>query len=779
MTKSIKKQFFLVGYILLLVLSIAVNGSIYTNSVSNGHTTNNAPEYSSYIDHSPIEISQDSDFASYASAGDGSVNNPYIISGFNITSTADYGIYVHSDSVTAHFVIENNYIKGSSDGIKVDDINSDLIEIKNNVIEHCNSTAIYFDSSNGVVVINNTILYPGKGMHIRHSSTSNNVISNNTILHTTDDGIRFDYVISFTFENNYLENVSGTAVYVFGYNIDRTNMSFIVKNNVFNSSSRGIHFFECRNITISSNTITQFYPNIVYNSNSFAINLYETEEVNVSNNKIYNYIHDAYINFHESDKTLVENNIVYNGSIITERSDALISNNTVWLKQGIVVKIYRSWNTTVVNNNISSTLDNDLAMEVIEVNNLTIANNRITDAKKGIHFYHAFGCVLANINILNNYIGNIKETAIVANMGDISNLTISNNVIENVKYAVSIDVKVNNLLITDNHFLNISRMGIYLYSGWPRGLIARNFITVHYVKYNYYAISTLTGEGGTIINNTMIDLLTYAEALEGHYLAGTEQLISVGSANCTIYGNYFLSWQFFFDESYSYAYDSGMNNVWYNSTLKRGNYWAGYNTSSGPVSIAGHVNSTDIYPITLADTDNDGLDNYIESFLLHTKITDPDTDADGMPDGWEVNNRLNPLVDDSALDPDNDTLNNINEFKHSTDPNKLDTDADGMPDGWEVNNRLNPLVNDSALDPDNDNLTNIYEYWYHTNPQNNDTDGDGYSDYFEIFNGFDPLSADSHPEESTEDAPISFVATLVTIIVTTIIVKEVYYRNKR
>ena len=88
----------------------------------------------------------------------------------------------------------------------------------------------------------------------------------------------------------------------------------------------------------------------------------------------------------------------------------------------------------------------------------------------------------------------------------------------------------------------------------------------------------------------------------------------------------------------------------------------------------------------------------------------PDTDSDEMPDGWEVTNSLDPLVDDSAGDPDADGLSNLDEYTNGTDPNNADTDADGMPDGWEVTNSLNPLADDSAGDLDTDSLSNLDEY---------------------------------------------------------------------
>ncbi|MGA1820748.1 MAG: hypothetical protein ACMUHU_07060, partial [Thermoplasmatota archaeon] len=74
---------------------------------------------------------------------------------------------------------------------------------------------------------------------------------------------------------------------------------------------------------------------------------------------------------------------------------------------------------------------------------------------------------------------------------------------------------------------------------------------------------------------------------------------------------------------------------------------------------------------------------------------DPDTDGDGMPDGWELTMGLNPLNGtDYFKDLDGDGLPNYMEYAFPnmdnvwfrTDPRNPDTDADGMPDGWEAYN---------------------------------------------------------------------------------------------
>jgi hypothetical protein len=53
---------------------------------------------------------------------------------------------------------------------------------------------------------------------------------------------------------------------------------------------------------------------------------------------------------------------------------------------------------------------------------------------------------------------------------------------------------------------------------------------------------------------------------------------------------------------------------------------------------------------------------------------------------------MDPLDDSDAFeDPDEDELNNAQEFEHGTDPLDPDSDDDTLPDGWEVKFGLNPL----------------------------------------------------------------------------------------
>ena len=125
------------------------------------------------------------------------------------------------------------------------------------------------------------------------------------------------------------------------------------------------------------------------------------------------------------------------------------------------------------------------------------------------------------------------------------------------------------------------------------------------------------------------------------------------------------------------------------------------------------------------------------------EVPPTDTDGDGLPDGWEIDNGLDPNdPTDASLDSDGDGLTNAEEAIYGTDPNDPDTDGDGMPDGWEIDNGLDPNdPTDGALDSDGDGVSNLDEYLDGTDP--NDADEDGLTNDEEISAGTDPNNPDT------------------------------------
>lgn len=150
-----------------------------------------------------------------------------------------------------------------------------------------------------------------------------------------------------------------------------------------------------------------------------------------------------------------------------------------------------------------------------------------------------------------------------------------------------------------------------------------------------------------------------------------------------------------------------------------------------------YLRSLDEETLRGLDTDQDGLNDYVELYEYETNPLKADTDDDGLTDGEEVNqyetDPNNPDTDGDGLS-DGDEVNSFN-----TDPNNPDTDGDGLSDGDEVNNHNTDPNN---TDSDNDGLSDYDEVMTHnTNPNNADSDGDGFSDMQELDMGTNPNDA--------------------------------------
>jgi len=110
---------------------------------------------------------------------------------------------------------------------------------------------------------------------------------------------------------------------------------------------------------------------------------------------------------------------------------------------------------------------------------------------------------------------------------------------------------------------------------------------------------------------------------------------------------------------------------------------------------------------TKVDSDSDGMpDLYELENGLHPKAQSDgakDSDCDGVL--VQVQGLDCVLLNENSI-----RFTNYQEFLIGTDPNDSDSDGDGLPDGWEFFSGLNPLVVDSHLDLDNDTISNMHEY---------------------------------------------------------------------
>jgi hypothetical protein len=137
------------------------------------------------------------------------------------------------------------------------------------------------------------------------------------------------------------------------------------------------------------------------------------------------------------------------------------------------------------------------------------------------------------------------------------------------------------------------------------------------------------------------------------------------------------------------------------------------------------------------DPDGDSYNNLAElqagTSPANAASTPLDTDADGLPNAWEQL-YFGSLAQTAAADPDGDGYSNLAEFQAGTSPvnaasTPLDTDADGLPDAWELLHFGGSLAQIATADPDGDGFDNLDEYRAASRPADPvshplDTDGD-------------------------------------------------------
>ena len=96
------------------------------------------------------------------------------------------------------------------------------------------------------------------------------------------------------------------------------------------------------------------------------------------------------------------------------------------------------------------------------------------------------------------------------------------------------------------------------------------------------------------------------------------------------------------------------------------------------------------------------MNQYPEDYFDSTKVgyywpdcVNPDDDRDGMPDGWEILNGLDPYFQNARDDADEDTFDNLSEYQNGTDPQYKDV----------------PTFTITVHDPENGSAESVYENW--------------------------------------------------------------------
>ncbi|MCE7749435.1 MAG: right-handed parallel beta-helix repeat-containing protein [Candidatus Heimdallarchaeota archaeon] len=235
--------------ILSLVILFSFN-TVYSNNYVNADPGSIRIETFSFpfVSHSPIVISSDDDFLAFP--GSGTLEDPFLIEGFNITSSNPFGI--HISSTTKYILIKNCFIDVSLIGILIEDVLDGSVRIEDNIIvdsEDMNGHGIVIYIAREVVLKNNFISnHASSGFVLAGADYC--YILNNSFTFNGQTGMEVVYVNTLgIFENECNDNAKG-GMYVGG-----GDLAIIMGNDCSRNGEEGIYLEESESCAILNNTI--------------------------------------------------------------------------------------------------------------------------------------------------------------------------------------------------------------------------------------------------------------------------------------------------------------------------------------------------------------------------------------------------------------------------------------------------------------------------------------------------------------------------------------------
>ncbi len=410
-----------IGLIVTAVLILNLGQGI-TKGIQTIEKSEKDLSLSSLIPHDFITIISDSGFLAYL--GSGTVEDPYVIEGFNITTTHYTGIYI-SDT-TKYFIVRNCYIDAKDYGIEIRNIADGTATVINNTCSNTNYRGITLWGSISSTVANNTCNNNNNhGIYLFHSDSS--TVTNNTCSNNNEYGIFLDYSSSSTVANNTCSN-NKFGIYL------RYSGSSMVADNTCNNSEFGIFLRYSSSSNVVNNTCS-------YNSWD-GIFLEDSGSSTVANSTCNN--NNYGIKFRSSGSLTIVDNTFTNcgleisvGSIDTYLSYTIENN---WVN-GKKLGFYINLDSTIIAEPIYGQLI------LVNCTNVTIRDQILNNAGTGLSLHF---CRYSTIN--NNTCNNNNYRGIFLDADD---CVVTYNLLqENMNYGIFLSSGSDNNLIHHNTFVD-------------------------------------------------------------------------------------------------------------------------------------------------------------------------------------------------------------------------------------------------------------------------------------------------------------------------------------
>ncbi len=341
MKRQSKQSKITIKSVLCVLLIIGGIGTFSSMSVNGTTVSYELPSYSSLIPHAPIEISSDSELEVFP--GSGTAEDPYVIEGYNITTSSSSGIYIYG--TTKFFIVRNCYVDAENYGILIWDVTYGTATIENNMCIN-NGYGIYLDysGSSGSTISNNTCSYNDVyGIYLWYSSGS--TISNNTCSYNNNYGIYLWYSSGSTVTDNTCYHNNNYGIYLWYSAGSNVNL-----NTCYHNKDYSICLAFSGSSTVSDNTCNSDY----------GIGLFDSGSSTVANNNCNNNHWGIYLD--SSDSSIVsDNDCSYNhnfGIYLYNSSSCFLSYNLFQENGEYGIDLHSSSANNLIHNN--TFVDNNL-----------------------------------------------------------------------------------------------------------------------------------------------------------------------------------------------------------------------------------------------------------------------------------------------------------------------------------------------------------------------------------------------------------------------------------
>lgn len=388
----------------------------------------------------------------------------------------------------------------------------------------------------------------------------------------------------------------------------------------------------------------------------------------------------------ESSTSLIKNNTILKGGgeilpygIYSTQSNLTLEKNTI---QGMNVGVYMLRSNISMEGNLVTNCESFGILAKSTFLNST--NESVVGNRNGVKLESGSNGNFYNLNIVG-----WKEGFIVQ---DSSNATLWNSTIDLVEIATFDLAGTSNIVVTNCTFWRTDyNPGVVIGSTDDSILTIRNFLIVE----------ALSQDNGTYLEDAIVRVydgtILAHETRTGSDGATQPLLVTDRTYSPTLVENttrvHVALWNLSFENN-NRSVDMGSGHT--------ETFWGSIYDLDGD----GEPDFSD------EDVDGDGLRNDLETGI-GTNPRNPDSDGDGIADGYEVDHSevLDPLDPaDAPLDHDGDGLSNLEEYLNGTLPEWADSDEDGLDDPLELDCGMDPLDNTDAYeDWDDDGFSNAKE----------------------------------------------------------------------